>query len=462
MNGTTVEFFNSGTQTFQAVPGAPPMSQVSVGAGSDVWGVDGSGNIYQYNASSQTWTHIPGELNLVQVGANGSVWGINQYGQTYYYNFATSSWVNIPGALATLSVGADGVVWGINAQQQVYRLNAAAQSWVNVPGALIQISVGNANNIWGVNAQNQVYHYNTSTQIWVNIPSAALVQVRAAFDGSVWGVDAGGNLYQWNSSTQSFNPVGSSVGGVFVGNAANVWTTNAASVVNSWFGGIAGATVTLNTPSSGATQLSGHAYNVDPNTTKVVVYALTDQWYVQPTTAAPFTNIAADGSWTASTNPWSSLVVLLVNPADYTPAATEITNPALDPGVLAYTMYPAAPVSLSFSGYTWGIKATGNGYEFAPGPLNFWSNDPSVVHVAADGLHLKNTQINGMWQCGEVYLTHSLGYGAYTVQVSSNLALLDLNTVAAPLFLYAGVNQELDNEDSGSGGLIPAPYNRFP
>jgi hypothetical protein len=218
--------------------------------------------------------------------------------------------------------------------------------------------------------------------------------------------------------------------------------------------------VTLNSPAPGASEISGHAYNVDPNTTKVVIYVLTNEWYVQPLAAEPFTNIAADGSWVSTIYPWSAIVVLLVNPANYTPAAIEITNPALDPGVLAWTEYPSGQVSLNFSGYTWGIKTTGSssGDQFDPGP-NFWSNDPSVVNVAANGLQLKITQINGEWQCGEVYLLQSLGYGTYTVQVSSDLSQLDRNAVAAPLFIYAAPGQELDNEYSGSGGLVPTPYN---
>jgi len=218
--------------------------------------------------------------------------------------------------------------------------------------------------------------------------------------------------------------------------------------------------VTINPPTPGATQLSGHAYHVDPSKIKVVIYVLTNEWYVQPFVDAPFTNISTDGSWTSSTNPWSSIVVLLVDPANYTPSATEITNPALDPGVLAWAVYPPGPVSVNFSGRTWGIKTTGNvsAYQLDPGP-NFWSNDPSVVNLAADGLHLKLTQINGVWQCGEAYLTESLGYGTYTVQVGSHLDQLDQNTVAAPLFIYAAPGQELDNEYSGAGGLVPSPYN---
>ena len=218
--------------------------------------------------------------------------------------------------------------------------------------------------------------------------------------------------------------------------------------------------VTLNTPQPGANQLSGWAYNVDFTRIKVVIYVLTNQWYVQPYADAPFTDIASDGSWTSYTHPWQSIVVLLVDPANYTPASTKITNPALDPNVLAWTIYPSGPVSVNFSNYTWGIKTTGTvaGDQFDPGP-NFWSNDQSVVNVAPDGLHLKINEIDGMWQCGEVYLTQSLGYGTYTVQIASRLDNLDQNTVAAPLFIYASPTQELDAEFSGLNGLVQYPYN---
>jgi len=45
------------------------------------------------------------------------------------------------------------------------------------------------------------------------------------------------------------------------------------------------------------------------------------------------------------------------------------------------------------------------------------------------------------------------------VKIGSHLDQLDRNTVAAPLFIYAGTRQELDNEYSGAGGLVPAPHN---
>lgn len=107
-------------------------------------------------------------------------------------------------------------------------------------------------------------------------------------------------------------------------------------------------TVILNPPAAGATNLSGHAYNVDPATTKVVIYVFTNQWYVQPFVDKPFTKISANGSWKSFTHPWDSIAVLLVDPANYTPVATETTDPTLDPGVITSTEYP----TLNFSGRT--------------------------------------------------------------------------------------------------------------
>jgi hypothetical protein len=227
-------------------------------------------------------------------------------------------------------------------------------------------------------------------------------------------------------------------------------------------GGIVGnpdlpPTVTLNIPAAGASQLSGHANNINASKIKVVIYVQTNMWWIQPWATAPYTDICSDGSWTNYTHPWDRIVVLLVNPSSFPASPTLITHPSLEPGVLVWTEYPSSgPPTLAFSGYTWGIKTSSD--PFDPGP-NYWSNDSSIVHVEADGLHLRIANISGRWQCGEVYLLQSLGYGTYTVQISSRLDQLDRNTVAAPLFTYAEPGQELDCEYSGADGLIPAPNN---
>lgn len=215
-------------------------------------------------------------------------------------------------------------------------------------------------------------------------------------------------------------------------------------------------------PAAGASLIRGQVYGVDPSRYKVVLWALTNLYYVQPFTFAPFTAILPDGSWGAETHPWNQIVALIVDPLVYSPPPATIAHPSLAPGVLAWTEYPSpGPATIQFSGRTWGIKVTGRAspdQRFDPGP-NYWSNDPSVVSVAADRLHLRIRNIGGQWVCGEVYLLDSLGFGKYTVKVNSRLDQLDRNTVAAPLFVYTSTAEELDNEYSGPGGLIPAPQN---
>jgi len=216
-------------------------------------------------------------------------------------------------------------------------------------------------------------------------------------------------------------------------------------------------TIILNTPAAGASQLSGFANNIDAANVKVVIYVMTNMWWIQPWAAHPYTDICSDGSWTSYTHPWDRIAVLLVNPALFPASSTLVTHPSLEPGVLTWTGYPSSgPATLTFSGYTWGIKTSSD--PFDPGP-NYWSNDPSVVHVGTDGLHLKTVKINGRWQCGEIYLPQSPGYGAYTVQVDSRVDQLDPKIVCAPLFIYATPSQELDIEFSGINGLIPSPNN---
>lgn len=69
--------------------------------------------------------------------------------------------------------------------------------------------------------------------------------------------------------------------------------------------------VVFDAAAAGSAQVSGHAFNADPTKIKVVVYALRDEWYIQPQIDVPFTNISADGSWESSTHPWDRIEVLL-------------------------------------------------------------------------------------------------------------------------------------------------------
>jgi hypothetical protein len=220
------------------------------------------------------------------------------------------------------------------------------------------------------------------------------------------------------------------------------------------------AGITINKPATGASSFSGAICDPTSSVDQIAIYVLTNEWYLQTTFSS-----SGDAAWSANNipNTWASIVAV-VYPASYSAPATNFLNPGLDPQGKYWTEYQSDPLgqsTLSFSGYTWGIKetATANSTdEFGPGP-NYWSTEASVVSVQSGALNLHIQKVNGLWQCGEVYLTKSLGYGTYTVQVGSPLNALNINTVASPTFLYVGANQEFDSEFSGPGGLVPTPHN---
>ena len=194
-------------------------------------------------------------------------------------------------------------------------------------------------------------------------------------------------------------------------------------------------------------QIRGAANNVDAAGTKVVLWALTNIWYVQPLIAAPFTTICDDGSWMNTTHSWKRMVALLVNSA-YQPGSTRLTHPGLDPGVLAWVEFPPLrpDMPVQFSGHSWGVKVSED--RFDPGP-NYWSAGTDNIWTDAGGLHLRLVFQSGKWLCPEVYLLQSLGYGTYTFQLGTRVDSLDPNAVFAG-FIYESLTRELDIEFSSA------------
>jgi hypothetical protein len=56
---------------------------------------------------------------------------------------------------------------------------------------------------------------------------------------------------------------------------------------------------------NGASMINGKANNINTKTSRVVLWALTNEWYIQPAIAWPYTEICGDGTWSNSTYPWS-------------------------------------------------------------------------------------------------------------------------------------------------------------
>ena len=152
---------------------------------------------------------------------------------------------------------------------------------------------------------------------------------------------------------------------------------------------------------------------------QIVIYAKTDQWYVQPLMRRPFTAIAPDGQWQASIHLGLEYAALLVNPG-FTPPLKMPALPLVGGDIVAVgyagpdRVGPApSPKILHFSGYDWTtrkMESPRNGQWNVYDPDNVWTD-------ANGALHLKISHRSGAWTCAEVWLTRSFGYGTYRFTV---------------------------------------------
>lgn len=157
---------------------------------------------------------------------------------------------------------------------------------------------------------------------------------------------------------------------------------------------------------------------------RIVLYARSGIWWVQPFANRTTTNILPDGTWKNSTHLGTEYAALLVS-VDYTAPAKTPELPAIGNGVAAVAtvsgrtegLIPSK--TLRFSGYDWTVRAVGsdrggepNAYDIS----NAWVDDKGL-------LHLRTSQQNGRWTCAEVSLTRSLGYGTYRFVVRDSAHL---------------------------------------
>jgi hypothetical protein len=152
---------------------------------------------------------------------------------------------------------------------------------------------------------------------------------------------------------------------------------------------------------------------------RIVLYAKSGPWWVQPLADQPFTTIGSDARFESTTHLGTEYAALLVEPG-YKPPFRSDALPGLGDGVVAVTTLKgvapadARPVrTLQFAGYEWRVRD-------APSERGGWSNryDPENAWLDERGaLHLRIAADADGWTCAEVILTRSLGYGTYSFVV---------------------------------------------
>ena len=173
---------------------------------------------------------------------------------------------------------------------------------------------------------------------------------------------------------------------------------------------------------------------------RIVLYAKNGSWWLQPLLEAPFTRILPNTKWLNATHLGSDYAALLVDQG-YRPDPNRKTLPAVGGLVAAVSVAKGASVSpsplLQFSGYEWRVRnAVSNrgGRNNPYSPENAWTD-------ASGALHLRIKRKGARFECAEVALTRSLGYGTYS------FVLRDVSKLPPDLMLqmftwdYSGGNQ---------------------
>ena len=227
--------------------------------------------------------------------------------------------------------------------------------------------------------------------------------------------------------------------------------------------------------------IAGTVSGVNVNECRVVVFARTNTWYVQPYAASPYTTISNDGKWDTDTHLGDEYAALLVKPS-YKPPPTTNTLPEVGDDVLAIVRVLAKVQSaqnsvasantsadmrtLQFSGYEWRVKSSND--RVGPGP-NYFSDSKNNVEVDAQGrLHLRITHHDGRWHCAEVISARSFGYGKYRFYVETNFDKMDPRVILglftwsdAPDYSHREIDVEISrwgNKDNKNAQFVVQPY----
>lgn len=155
---------------------------------------------------------------------------------------------------------------------------------------------------------------------------------------------------------------------------------------------------------------------------RVVIYARSGTWWVQPYASTPFTEIQPDSTWRTETHLGTEYAALVVDEGYLPPKTTGKLPVAGMGGVLAVVQTPgigadAQPQNgrLTFSGYEWEVmnRPTESGGLAHPNRTsNAWTD-------ARGYLHLRMLREGDTFSCAEVVLTRSLGYGTYEFHLAA-------------------------------------------
>ena len=143
-------------------------------------GVHANGNVYQYNdsgkyAATNNWILIGTKAQWASIGTDGAIVISNKdTGDLYTYNGTPNSWTHIPGVATQVSVQNAKNMWAVNGSDQIWNSTDGGYTWTNIPGALTRVAVSSDGKVAGVSRVQDIFVYSTKTSNWVHIPGRAI------------------------------------------------------------------------------------------------------------------------------------------------------------------------------------------------------------------------------------------------------------------------------------------------
>jgi hypothetical protein len=194
-------------------------------------------------------------------------------------------------------------------------------------------------------------------------------------------------------------------------------------------------------------KIAGRAVGARPGQ-RIVLFARSGRWWVQPFADRKFTAIQPDSTWTNSTHLGTEYAALLVQPG-YSPPNITDALPAKGGAVVAVATVgrksSPGPKRFHFSGYEWEVEAASRdrgGVMYGNRSSNTWTD-------ARGWLHLRIAREAGGWTSAAMNLVRSLGYGSYSVAVHE-LPQLEPGAVLA-MYTWDDREAEMDIELSQWG-----------
>lgn len=197
--------------------------------------------------------------------------------------------------------------------------------------------------------------------------------------------------------------------------------------------------------------VKGVVTGISPSEAAVCVYIFTNANWWGPKPAWDQTiPINDDGTWSADITTggddiYATTITAFLVRKGFVPPRAEwaCALPIMSPEPLAQVSVGRGPQErvVQFAGYDWRVKSSLG--QVPPGD-NYFSDSLENVFIDGAGLHLRAAKdANDHWQCAEIIMNRSLGYGTYLFYTSGRLDLLSPSTVAG-LYTFDCTAADLD------------------